>query len=72
MKTVKQTNTKDPYGMDTKTIKNVYPSIKAQLLVIISRSLREARVPDDMRSIWIQPIPKKARQIHRKIADPST
>ena len=61
MKTVKQTTTKDPYGMDTKTIKNVYSSIKEQLLKIIQRSLDEAKVPDNMRNIWITPIPKKGK-----------
>merc|ERR1712016_489497 len=47
--------------MTTKHIKNLYPAIKTQLIKIISRSLREARVPQNMRNIWITPIPKKGK-----------
>ena len=34
MTTITATNTKDPYGMNNKTIKNVYPSIKKQMMTI--------------------------------------
>ena len=61
IRTLKQTKTKDPYGMDTTTVKSIYPTIKKQLLRIVSRSLSEARVPDNMRNIWITPIPKKGK-----------
>ena len=58
---IKTSDTRDPYGITTRLIKLAYPKIKKQLLKIINRSFLEARVPNNIRKIWITPIPKKGK-----------